>query len=361
MRREPFRRLVFGPEPTPDRVFFHSFWFAEHNNPRYAELIPRLQRLDRYLVPIGRGRVRRGLEYRFHRASRHVRYAAVYRLASRRYRACFTTDNELIPSFTGGPVVSDVDDPTYTAREVALLNHPNLAAYVVTHERAAARFEELGVRKPWHVIPQGVSLSSIDSSRVRELRAGLRRPDEVAVGYMAAWLLTADDRGGDNPLYNVDHLLALWQDVHAQVPEARLWLIGGASGRVRELLAGRDDVLLLGRLPREQALAHVASLDIALYPRTQDQGVQAAKIAEYMGAGVPTVSYDFAVTADLRETGAGVLVSTPRQFAEAVVGLARNQEDRLRLAEAAWAAGRARDWDVLARRYAQEVLDRYLA
>ena len=126
---------------------------------------------------------------------------------------------------------------------------------------------------------------------------------------MAAWLLTAGDRGGESPLYNVDHLLELWEEIHAQVPASRLWLVGGASPRVRERLEGRDDVLAFGRLPREQALAHVANFDLALYPRTMDQGIQAAKVAEYMGLGVPTISYDYEVTEVLRETGAGVLVA----------------------------------------------------
>jgi glycosyltransferase involved in cell wall biosynthesis len=120
-------------------------------------------------------------------------------------------------------------------------------------------------------------------------------------------------------------------------------------------------VLLLGRLDRDQALAHTANFDIALYPRTRDQGVRAAKVAEYMGLGVPTVSYDFAVTDELRDAGAGVLVTTPRAFVDAVSTLARDAAARRTLAAAAAAAGRDRDWDVLAYRYEAEILDRYLA
>ena len=79
---------------------------------------------------------------------------------------------------------------------------------------------------------------------------------------------------------------------------------------------------MFGRLPRDQVLDYVANFDLALYPRTADQGIQAAKVAEYMGLGVPTVSYDFEVTSVLRETGAGVLVGEPREFVDAVVRLA---------------------------------------
>src|SRR5205085_9015026 len=113
-------------------------------------------------------------------------------------------------------------------------------------------------------------------------------------------------------------------------------------------------------LPHEPALAHVASWALALYPRTADQGIQSAKVAEYMGLGVPTVSYDYEVTAELRETGAGVAVRTPREFVDAVARLARDEGARGRLAAAARAAGAARDWDVLAERYA-DILDLRLA
>jgi len=71
------------------------------------------------------------------------------------------------------------------------------------------------------------------------------------------------------------------------------------------------------------------------------------------------VSYDYEVTENLRETGAGLLVATPREFVDAVVQLGENEPARRELAAAAKQAGAALDWDVLARRY-EELLDRYL-
>ena len=359
MQRTSFRRLVSGTPPAPGRLFFTNLWFRDHNNPRYAELLPRLGRLDPYLFVMPERRIPRGLAYRALRATRHVRDPLLFAAANRRYRSMFTTDNEHIRHFAGG-VVSDVDDPRYTAREVALLNRPSLAAYVVTAERAARRFAELGVDKPWHVIPQGVSLRSVSADAVTAIGEHERRNGEVVVGYMAAWLLGAGDRGGESPLYNVDHLLDLWEEIHTRSPRTRLWLIGGASESVQRRCAGRGDIRVFGRLPREQALAHVANFDIALYPRTRDQGIRAAKVAEYIGLGVPTVSYDFAVTENLRETGAGVLVQTPRDFAETVARLSEHEDERRPLAESARRAGATLDWDVLARRYEVEILDRYL-
>jgi glycosyltransferase involved in cell wall biosynthesis len=358
VREVALRRLVTGPPAPADRVALVSVWFAAHNNPRYAELLPRLERLDACLLRLPEQRLAGGVGFRAWMAARPVFLRAALPRAGARYRNLLALDFDHLRHWPGAAVM-DADDPTFTSREVARLNTPALRAYVVTAERAARRYEQLGVDKPWVVIPQGVNLAAATQVLRAEL-AGRRRAGEVVIGWIAAHLLTTGDRGGDNPLYNIDHLLELWDHVHARIPVARLWLVGGASDRVQARLAQRDDVLLLGRLPRERALAAAANFDVAVYARTADQGIQAAKVAELTGLGVPIVSYDYEVTADLRKTGAGILVPDSRSFVDAVVRLAADPEARGAVSSAARRAGLALDWDILAERYAELVLDRFL-
>lgn len=64
MRELSPRALVSGPTPEPDRVALLSIWFRGHNNPRYAELLPRLERLDACLLRLPESRVARGLGFR---------------------------------------------------------------------------------------------------------------------------------------------------------------------------------------------------------------------------------------------------------------------------------------------------------
>jgi len=357
-KRLPLRKLASGPV-TPDRILYHGLWFKGHNNPRAAELLPRLERLDPVLIVVSDRHPFRGAQYWTLHALRPVRNRVALRLASRRYRYLLTADNRQIRSFRG-TVVADVDDPTFEPWEIEALNRPNLAAYVVTAERAARRFEELGVRTPWHVIPQGVALGALTDRARQEVAGRHRRDGEFVVGYMAAYLRSREDPGGSNPLYNVDHLLELWPAIAERIPEARLWLLGEPSTRIRSQLAGREDVLLLGRVKKADVLPYAANFDVALYPRTQDQGIRAAKTAEYLGAGAPVVSYDYEVTQEVKEAGAGILVSSPAEFVEAVASLANDSARRAELAAAARAAGAQLDWDVLARRFADEILDRYL-
>ena len=357
MESVPLRRLIAGPRPAPDRIAYHALWFGDHNNQRYEELLPRLHRLDPYLVRVPDRWPVRGLGWRAWKGTQAVHQRLIFGALERRYRSFFVTDFEQLANIDR-PAVVDVDDAWWSAREAELLSRPNVAAYVVTAERAARRFEELGVDKPWHVIPQGVGLDTISPAEV-EAVAARRKPGEIVVGWVAAFVLSADDRGGGNMLYNVDELLEMWDEIHARVPEARLWLIGTAGERLRERVRGREDIVVLGRLERPTMLAHIASFDIALYSRRKAAGIQAVKIAEYMGLGVPTVAYDYPVTRMLQETGAGVLVETPAEFVSAVERLARRPEERAALADGARRAGAELDWSVLAARY-DEILDRYL-
>jgi glycosyltransferase involved in cell wall biosynthesis len=356
----PIRRLLIGPAPAPDRILFTELWYRGHNNPRYSQFLPRLERLDRYHVVVSDRRIVRGLQFRALRATGTARHRMMFAAARRRgYRSLFASERQQI-QYWPGPVVADCDDPKFSAEEVDLLKRPNLLAYVVVRDAVAKRYEQLGVHKPWHVVPHGVNLRSLTPEKVADVRRRYRADGDIVMGFHASWLLSRGDRNGDDPFHNVDHLLELWDEIRSRVPRARLWLIGEASKRVRRHCEGRADIVQFGRVPQEDLLAYVANYDIALYARSADHGTfQTTKVVEYMGCGVPTIAYDYDITAHIREAHAGVLVTTPREFVDAVEQLAGDSTQRRRLGAAARTAGAAHDYDLLARRYAG-VLDRYL-
>jgi glycosyltransferase involved in cell wall biosynthesis len=338
-----------------DVVFFNT-WYRGHNNPRYAELLPRLERVDARLLTFPRQRLIRAALERGWRTAKPMLEPRILHRLERRYPYAFVTD---VPQLAvlSRPAVADVDDPYFSADEIDGLKRAR--AYVVTAESAARRFEAAGVETPWHLVPQGVALDLIDERRTREVAQQLRRDGDVVVGYTAAYLLLPGDRGGGNPLYDVSHLLELWDEIAARAQRARLWLIGTPSRQLRDRLAGREDVLLTGRVPQADVLSYVANFDVALYPRAADQGIRAVKTAEYLGVGAPIVSYDYEVVADVREAGAGILVREAREFSEAVVRLVTEPALRAEIASRARTAGAARDWRVLAERY-DAILDEHL-
>lgn len=355
----PLRRLLTGPTPSQDAVFYHNIWFRHHNNRRYEELLPRLDRLHPYLITLSGTRLVRGIQLRGLRSTARLWKPLVHRLASRRYRWMFSTDIDQVPFFTGRTVV-DIDDPKFGPREVEILNAPQVAAFVVTAREAGERYEELGVRKPWHVIPQGVDLSAVSAAQIADARRRYRTEEEVVIGFVVSHLLTRGDRGGEDPLYNADHLFELWGSIRKLMPSASLWLVGAPSRRLLARYGNMPGVRFFGRVPGNVALALMANFDVALYPRTLDQGVRTVKVAEYMCMGIPTVSYRYSVTRDIEERGAGVLVESPGEFVDAVRKVVEDQELHRRLSGAAMSARRDLDWDLLAEQYQTGILDQYL-
>ena len=82
-------------------MLFTSLWFKGHNNPRYAELLPRLHRLDGYLFLLSDRRIPRGLQYRAYAWSAPARHPTLLRAGARRSRQLFHSGNPHIPHLPG--------------------------------------------------------------------------------------------------------------------------------------------------------------------------------------------------------------------------------------------------------------------
>ncbi|HEX6788972.1 MAG TPA: glycosyltransferase [Gaiellaceae bacterium] len=340
------------PADNPDILYFNT-WYRGHNNPRYSELLPRLARVRPYLLTFPRPRLVRGVTDRAWRLSRRVLEPATFSMLQRRHPYAFVNDVRQLP-YIRVPAFVDIDDFDFSAKSAALLRQSTAVGYTTTAESAARRIEELGVDLPWEIIPQGAAVDRLDPQEVAELRH-----DGPVVGYVAAFLLLPGDRGGTNPLYDVTHLLDLWDAIVERVPDAQLWLAGGATARLRRRVANRPDIRLFGRVDRRRVFSLLANVDVAVYPRHVDQGIRAAKIAEYLAVGLPIVAYDHLVVDDVRKAGAGKLASNPAEFADAVATLLTDDAERARLAAAAAAEGAKRDWRLLAAQYSA-LLDRAL-
>ncbi len=353
----PAWRLLTQPA-SGERIFCHTRWGADGNQ-RYSQLLPRLGRVDPLLIQISSRRPVRAVQSRLLAATSGPRDRLVFAAANRKYRWLLATNHRQVAMFEGGVVV-DVDDPEFSDEQVALLNRPNVRAYVVTTDRARERFESLGVRTPGHVISQGVDFSGLTEAEREQIAEEHRRPGELVVGYVARWLLADPNGKGNHPLDGVAHLLELWDMIRVRVPSARLWLVGAPDAAARKIAAERPEILLLGRIPQSKLPAYIANFDLALYPRRVDHAPMPIKLAEYIALGVPTVSYDLELSQVLRDTGTGRLASNPDEFVAQVEGLARDGDVRARISAAGHALAPSFDWDALAERYRTTILDRYL-
>ncbi|MDQ1048317.1 glycosyltransferase [Streptomyces sp. V4I2] len=359
--------VVAGKSPTAflslgrkgdaeNRIFHTNIWFTG-SNARYESLLPRLHRIDNYLLKCADNRYVRGVQFRTLHMTSGVHNTYLFGRAARTYRYGFITNVQHI-AHTRFPVVVDMDDPFFTTEEISLLGSQRVAAIVVTNESAANHYCELGIRAPIRVIGQGASTLGVDPGLARQLRQR-RVPGELTVGYVAAWHQTAEEAGAGTA-YDVDHLVdEVWPAVVRACPRARLWLVGGIGAGLRRKLDGRDDIEIVGRVPQHQVPTYLAAFDAAVYPRRIQHRRAAVKLSEYISAGVPVIGYRCVPTDLVTRTGAGIVVDTTEEFVRHLTHVLRSPVLRGRLADNARAAASLVDWNVLAQRYA-ELLDEFL-
>lgn len=351
-----FRELFgFGRRPATDRVFHTNVWFRGHNNPRYAQLLPRLGRVDNLLIVLSDVRWRRRAQFTIVRRLQPMVLPALARLAGRRYRAMLATNTAVVRRF-GGPVVVDMDDPVFTRAELAVLRSPNVAAIVVTSDRIRQAYEEHGVTCPIEVVGQGIA-TVVDASRRRRSTSD---DGTVVVGWIAPWLRLDGDPSAAEPLFNIQHLMDdLWPAISAACPQAQLRLIGRPGPRVRARAAGDPTVQLVGPLAQSAVPGALQALDLAVYHRRDPELRERIKITEFIASGVPIVAYDQPSTKVVEELGVGSLAHTSAEFIAAAVRLIDDADLRRTLADNAAAHAPAMSWDHLAEKY-EAVLDRYL-
>lgn len=341
-----------------------TYWFQGHNNVRYAELFPRLSSVvDVRKVVYSRHRIVRGAQHRlWQRLRRRVVYPMALRRLRRKFHSLFTIDGWQIPFWDKG-VVADMDDPRYSATEVSLLNLPQVKAIVVTTGRAKDIFRQLGVKKPIHVVPQGVSVKTHDAGAQR-IRRQFVDDSDIVVGYLAPNLTLANDRPRrlGRGEYDLDFLFAALEGAVRVEPRIRLLLVGRPSPSVMQYAkAAGDWVKLMGYVPHSEVLDYVAAFDIGVYTRARGilpPGRFNMKVAQYMACGIPVVSTDTDEASIIRESNCGIVCRSQEEFSRTLVNLASYPQERKRLGESGRAyANSYLEWSHIVPRYEQIIRD----
>jgi glycosyltransferase involved in cell wall biosynthesis len=235
-------------------------------------------------------------------------------------------------------------------RERALADRA--AHVVVVSSRLRDHLRGLGV--PGRKL--SVLFNGVDTGRFRpDPEAGARvrarhglEPGEPVAGFI----------GSLRPWHGVDLLL----EAAAATPGLRLLIVGdGPQRRALEATAAERGlaarVVFTGPVPREQAPAHIAAMDVAVapYPRLADFHFSPLKLFEYMAVGKPLVASRYPDIASVVEDGSAGLLVEPgdvRELSAAIQRLLRDPELAARLGAGARRAAAAHTW----RRNAEAVI-----
>jgi glycosyltransferase involved in cell wall biosynthesis len=334
-----------------------TLWFPHHANPRYADLFPRLSSaVDFFKVTLSRQRVIRGVQFRvWNFFDRRLIYPTAIKYFARKYETLFTINCEQIAAWPKlRSVVVDIDDPVFSSAEVEALNLPQVKAIVVTTAKAKSIFEQMGVVRPIHVVPQGVPVGQTDPQKVAAIRSEFKSEADVIVGYHAPTLTMAAD-GSDrrrSDQDDLDFLFGALDDARKSEPRLKLWLFGTPSDALKKhVMEGRGAwVKMFGYVPFTEMLHYLANVDIGVYPRTWNPPPArfSVKIAQFMACGIPVVSRDLDESFVVTDAGCGVVCKTQEDFSQALAELARSAEKRAELGNAGRDYAQTKlDWSVL--------------
>jgi glycosyltransferase involved in cell wall biosynthesis len=348
-------------------VIWHTVWSDTYSNPRYAELLPRLREL--FFAPIRHREGFRGrIDAAVSRRSRFIerRTLAWYRHAGVRLLLTYAAEQAFL---FDGPVVVDLDDPTFDAREQAALRATNIRHVVVTTPQLADRVRASNPAVDVTVIPQGVDLERASSTRSERLRTAILArvggtSNSVVVGYHAPVLCLSSEtsfQGRRFETFHMDVLMSQAERLWSEGLSFALVLVGQPSPAVTELARGEKRLVLTGYIDRERLLDWVGTFDIGTYPRTVDfRGRQSVKLFEYMASGAAIVAMRTSETNFLDETGTGHSVVDSDEFGRLLRSLIVNRRERLALVERARAFVTNHDWRILSAHYDQ-VLESVIA
>jgi sugar transferase (PEP-CTERM/EpsH1 system associated) len=214
-------------------------------------------------------------------------------------------------------------------------------AHVVVSHKDAERLRALNSDARVFVIENGVDTDYYSDAQI-EKAAGVRRdaPGKNRIVFVGSMDYHANIEGV------VNFARQVWPDLRARQPDLVFTIVGRDPSReVRELTL-TPAIEVTGTVPDvrpfyRKAVAAIVPLNVG--------GGSRLKILEAMAAGVPVVSTTLGAEGlDVRHGENILIADTNEQFAEAIVGVVEDEEQRKRLA----AAGRALvsshyDWEKL--------------
>lgn len=219
------------------------------------------------------------------------------------------------------------------------------ASLVLSSNRSYAEIARTrGGKRPEDVIVVRNAPKAETLSRGADMRPGaLSDPHLVYVGAIAP-----QDNAEDLPA-----VLALLRDSHG-IPDARLTIVGDGPAREAIVEEARrwgvaNQIAITGWLDAKEVPPIVRAADICVdpaHPTPLNDRSTMIKIAEYLAASRPVVTYDLTET---RRTADGAVCiarrADPEGFAERLAALAWDEDQRRAVAERAWRRASELTWD----------------
>lgn len=307
MRNDKFNSIVF---------LFQSR--INHNSPRF---IPLFLETNRTRLVIFHG-------LKFPKSDRIMLklFVVCERLFSfkfRHYKWCHVMSPK---SFIKTNQILHIDDPTYSEKEIQEIDdwisrlrmRSQTGFVIVTNEFTQRYFCDKirGLRV--EIVEQGFTELEVKVTERRQ---------SFACVYSSPFIDYGGDRHASHSTWGAkvlfDEIVPLLVEAD---PMIEVHLIGRLGNDARKKVAGNSNIFAHGYLDRYENTRLMQSCHVAIYPRKVDHLRAVQKVAEYIGAGLPIVTFRLVDTELVTRHNLGITVENSLDFAKAILSLKHDKE-----------------------------------
>jgi len=198
---------------------------------------------------------------------------------------------------------------------------------IVTNDRNKDYFERYLNGCRVKVIPQGfTNLEPLSNSRVKF--------PEFTVVYSSPYIDYFGDKHESHPAWGAVHLIdILIPQIRKELPKVRVCLIGRIGKNAQQQLEKFHNVHCMGLLTQLQTAETLRKCHLGIYPRKVDNFRNVQKPYEYLGAGIPTITYELRDTEVVKDLGIGISVASDSEFIDSIRLLSENPREYRRIVE----------------------------
>jgi len=247
--------------------------------------------------------------------------------------------------------IFNIDDPQYNSNEqnYILSWEENLrmngskSIIVTTNKYTKLYLENLKIVSPVHVIEQGHN----------DIRVRSKEKNSIfSCVYSSPYIDLGNDKHGNHPTWGSKLLItSIIPMLIKKDPEIEIHLIGRVGKEARRYLKKYRRVILHGMKNYEDNFSIISKCHVGIYPRLFDNQRRVLKVYEYLGAGVPVVTFELEDTKMVREKNVGISVKTPTEFIEAIINLKQDRNLYSKFLRNIDLCGDENSWTNLAMKY----------
>lgn len=227
--------------------------------------------------------------------------------------------------------VVHLDDPEFSKQEIARLRSivkskatlGHNVSIIVTNDSNRHYVLKHLPGSSVKVIPQGFTDSDLQTLSENKFST-------FTLVYSSPYIDYLGDKHELHPAWNAIHLIdTLLPEISNKLPGVQVCLIGRIGSNAQKRLACFSNVLCLGLLTQSETARMLRKCHVGIYPRRIDNFRSVQKPYEYLGAGLPTVTYELQDTEVVKRLQIGVSVNSDNKFIDAIRLLSSNNEQYL--------------------------------